>query len=288
MNEPFTACSAEVFVGSLASNEMETTPPEQAGGAVQGYSRADVDRYLAAAAAEQRRLDDAIASARERQQRAEEATAKSGETAELVLNKLAELRRELAARRAEIDHEVEAIVARARDEAAEILRDARARAHGVLEATRGPAAAPGPAVSPTPPPPPTTPIVAAEPAPADAALATLTVDEPPVVEEPEIDLTLENAFWQAPTAAGSNGNGHSGNGHPPANGAKNGSGGDALDTGELRAQTGFATLLRRALPNRPADPAESAEDDAFFDFLRGALEDPEPLGSWGHPEETKP
>ena len=82
-----------------------------------------------------------------------------------------------------------------------------------------------------------------------------------------------------PAAAAVTGNGST-NGEAAANGsahhgATNGQDVDATDT---RGPNGFATLLRRALPTRPPEAASTDEDDAFFDFLRGALEDHEPLG----------
>ncbi|HZP30907.1 MAG TPA: hypothetical protein VFC99_18305 [Acidimicrobiia bacterium] len=280
---------------------METTPPgpsttggpEQAGGAVQGYSRADVDRYLAAAAAEQQRLQAATAAARDRQRRAEEAAMHSGETAALVHDALLGVRRELAERRSEVDRKVEQIVARARDDAATILRDARARAHAILGATPPPPPSRDGAAPPTESVPPT--VRAGEPTSFESALATLTVAEPAEPPASEIDLTIEDAFWQAPAAgghngSGHNGNGHNGNGHPTVNGAAtNGaSNGDAPETDETRAPTGFATLLRRALPTRPTDPVTSPEDDAFFDYLRGALDDHEPLGPRRDDEAARP
>jgi hypothetical protein len=265
---------------------METTPPEQAGGAVQGYSRADVDQYLAAAATEMQRLEGAVQAARERQRRAEEAAMQSGQSVDAIRSTLDDLRRELAARRTEVERHVETVIAQAHEEAAAILRDARTRAHAILQNRPEPAPAPVvPVAPPAPDPAPPAPVTAAEPFSFESALSTLTMEEPEAPPAPDIDLTVEDAFWQAPAAAMNSGNGHPGNGHAPLNGdAKNGSANGHGADGDVRSTTGFTTLLRRALPTRPTDPVEAAEDDAFFDFLRGALDDSEPLGPRGDEE----
>ncbi len=306
---------------------METTPPEQAGGAVQGYSRADVDQYLMAAAAERSRLEGAIGAAYERQRRADAAAAASLETAALVHAQLQNVQRELAQTRLQVEAEVEAIVGRAREQAAQILRGARSQAHALLEPT-GATSEPPPAVpvpaeaaaQPEPPAPPEPPVspppvpaAAAPPAAAptptseppappvappvdhysfESALSTLTWPEPvPETETPDIDLTVEDAFWDTPAAVaahndtarnGSSSNGASSNGDS-SNGSSNGhasSLGDsaAADGSESRPANGFATLLRRARTAWPAEAGYTEEDDAFFDFLRGALDDDAPLG----------
>jgi DivIVA protein len=268
---------------------METTPPEQAGGAVQGYSRADVDQYLTAAAAELQRLEGAVQTARERQRRAEEAAMQSGQSAEAIRSTLDGLQRELAGRRTEVERHVEAVIAQAHEDAAAILRDARTRAHAILEnrpTAASEAVVPMPAPAPpAPDPAPVAPDVAPAPFSFESALSTLTVAEPEAPPAPDIDLTLEDAFWQAPAAGTYPGNGHPANDHSGVNGdAKNGSANGHEADGDVRATTGFTTLLRRALPSRPTDPVEAAEDDAFFDFLRGALDDSEPLGPRGDEE----
>ena len=88
---------------------------------------ADVDQYLADAAAERGRLEAAIVAARERQRGAQAALAGSVDTTNIVHTALLEIQRELAARRIVVDREAEAIVAAARNEAASILRAARVR-----------------------------------------------------------------------------------------------------------------------------------------------------------------
>ena len=85
-----------------------------------------------------------------------------------------------------------------------------------------------------------------------------------------------------PAAAAVTGNGST-NGEAAANGSAHhgATNGQPVDAADTRGPNGFATLLRRALPTRPPEAASTGEDDAFFDFLRGALEDHEPLGPRG-------
>jgi hypothetical protein len=98
------------------------------GTAVHGYSRAEVDEFLQAAAAERSRLESEIADARSRIGRARSAIGMH----RVMVAMLLETQRELTEMRARADAEAEAILAQAERDAAMILAGSAAAAPGAI------------------------------------------------------------------------------------------------------------------------------------------------------------
>jgi hypothetical protein len=110
--------------------------------AVQGYTRAEVDEFLQAAAAERSRLESEIADARSRIGRARSAIGMH----RVMVAMLLETQRELTEMRAHADVEAEAILAQAERDAAMILAGSAPAAPGAT--TSAPPAIADPASTP--------------------------------------------------------------------------------------------------------------------------------------------
>jgi hypothetical protein len=275
---------------------MEVKPTTEAGPPV-AYPRAAVDEFVAAAAAEERCLVEAIADARARQRRARVAAEESQATARLLHSTLHDLRHELDERRRRAEFEAESIVEAARVTAAEILARVRAEARAVVAHLPEPAAIePSPArpTAPTPAPPGPTvagpvPIVlaseAANPAEASPSLSgngsahgptppplrlPWQTDEPsppagatpaePAVEPASTNGGPTNGVKRQPAA-------------PAAPAMPSAGAGPAPRPAE--PGSGFS-LLRRGRRKLDEDTDDGSPDE-FLDFLRGALVDEAPL-----------
>src|SRR5262245_13141130 len=88
------------------------------------YPRSAIDDFVTSAAAEERSLEQAVTEARNRERRADAATAESQATARLLRSTLHDLRRELDERRRQVEVQVDGILTRAFDEAGSILAEA--------------------------------------------------------------------------------------------------------------------------------------------------------------------
>jgi hypothetical protein len=115
---------------------MEVSPRLETPG-VSAYPRSAVDEFLASGELEAHRLEQAIATAHVRTERATFVTERAEAISEMLHSILQDLRREFADRRLQVEAQAEGIVAAAHDEAARLLADARRDA---LEAAAKPQA----------------------------------------------------------------------------------------------------------------------------------------------------
>jgi hypothetical protein len=105
---------------------VDTAPASSAGSPEAGYSRAAVDDFLAAAAEERRRLEDVIAEAEFREQRARSTVEAHFGLHDAMVKALLETQHELGFRRREAEEQAARILEQADLEARAVIDSARA------------------------------------------------------------------------------------------------------------------------------------------------------------------
>ncbi len=273
---------------------MDVTPEHEAP-RVSAYPRSAVEEFLASGELEARRLEQAIADARVRAERATFATARAEAIAEMLHSILQDLRREFADRRLQVEAQAEGMVTAAHQEAAQLLAVARrdalpspSAAHEPVEPPPGDAPVPAPtyrwvatheAAGAEPEPEPTyapfTVGVPEQPTPAAAKAV-----EPPALAP--VGLATVAPTRVPPPAPPLDDGADTGNGwHPapaPTDAAEDGTSTiDLTAGGPERRRAGLGSRLRRSR-RRDVVP-ETDENDEFLDYLRGALVDDAPLSS---------
>lgn len=267
---------------------MDVTPGRATPG-VTAYPRSAVDEFLASGELAARRLEQAIADARYRTERATFATERAEAISGMLHSILQDLRREFADRRLRIEAQAEGIVGAAREEAAKLLEDARrdalpaaAAPHKAVVSLAADGAVPAPRYRwVAAPDPPAEATISREPVASGVAetRAVLTANAACVSSgdpagaapaAPEFESSEAHAVAAAPNGSRR---------RQPA-GTSDGAADEVTATIDLtasgpeRRRPAFGRLRRSR--RRDATP-ETAGDDEFLDFLRGALVDDGPL-----------